>query len=194
MVVWAKEWCALDSGANPRTFTFMPTKRGPVKFRIKRPKKLFKLPSPVYNDISKFVVNTVAKMVGEGVPYTIAAAAAGITLARLQKWRSIGEAIRKHVEEHLDYPDDITDEGHLCYSFALMLDQYTAKSAVHAIKKVRSGMGHDWRAAAWWLDRKVDGFKLNAPNDGVNPQEAQQIIYVPVNARGVLSGANPSNS
>lgn len=167
-----------------------PRKRGPVKFVHRKAVKLFKDTKPVFNGISHFVISTMAKMIAEGVPYYIAAQAAGVTVGRVQKWREKGELIADHIEKHLDYPEGTTDEDKMCYEFQQLLDKQTARSSVHAIRKVRAGMLHDWRAAAWWLDRKVDGFaKANpgqfgsTPGAG-SPSEAQQVIYVPHNGRG----------
>ncbi len=165
-----------------------PPKRGPVKFVVKRSPSLFKVPKPVHNGISKFVVSTVAKMIGEGVPLRLAAQAAGITVARIEKWMERGEAVAKALEDTLDYPDDCTAECLLYHSLYEAVAKEIAKSAVHAIKKVRGGMGHDWRAAAWWLDRKVDGFAKAVPGPGGaqpnNGPAVQVIVYEPPNARG----------
>lgn len=167
-----------------------PPKRGPVKFVIKRPPSLFKLPKPQYFDISKFVVATVSKMLSEGVPVSLAAKAAGVTVARIEKWVAKGEAIAKALEDTLDYPEGTSQEDLLSYQLFCEVEKQIAKSAVYAIKKVRGGMGHDWRAAAWWLDRKVEGFNKPTPGafgsnaPGNNAPAAQVIIYEPPNARG----------
>lgn len=170
-----------------------PPKRGPVKFVVKRPPSLFKVPRPVHNGISKFVVATVSRMLAEGVPLRLAAQAAGITAKRIEKWMERGELVAKSLEDTLDYPDDCTAECLLYHDLYCAVSKEVAKSAVHAIKKVRSGMGHDWRAAAWWLDRKVEGFSKPTPGVGgnVGPNNAppvQVIIYEPPNARGPSVG------
>ena len=92
---------------------------------------------------SKFTKPTVAKLlagVRRGLPYHLAAAAAGVSEATFHRWQR-GE-----------FPEDAGEE--LKQQFLEGLTRARGQAADRLTKQIHDAAKADWRAAAWILERR----------------------------------------
>lgn len=77
------------------------------------------------------------RLISIGIPIGVACEAEGITKKTLRNWRAKAEA------------------GDAAYdSFVADMDQALAKAEVGVTMHVIKAAQHDWRAGAWWLERR----------------------------------------
>lgn len=93
---------------------------------------------------SKFLTperrDVICRAVRAGATYRAAAEHAGVKAGTMLKWRDRGLN-----------PDE-TDRAYV--DFAQELAKATADAEVGAVAVIRKAMGDDWRAAAWFLERR----------------------------------------
>lgn len=108
--------------------------------------------------LGKELVVTIGNLVRAGNTFRDAAEAVGISRQVLLLWRRRGEAAIKRANE--GNPIDGMDE--LCAFLVEQISKAEAESIAVAVKCIRKAMKQDWRAAAWWLDRRAEGYRNRA--------------------------------
>lgn len=93
--------------------------------------------------ITPELVETIIYDVERGAYYQQAAAAAGIHVSTLKGWREQGE---EDLDAGRDTPFAALVEG---------LTRASAQAELTMVQRIRAQAGEDWRAAAWWLERKA---------------------------------------
>ena len=122
---------------------------------------------------TKFTAETVERLLNAikvGLPYHLAADAAGISLATFNEWQR-GE-IARSADKHLK---------------AYFLDELTRAKGTAALRNaaiVSKAATEDWRAAAWILERRFpqdfgkQALEISGPNSGPIQVEAVQLQKV----------------
>lgn len=88
------------------------------------------------------LIHTIETAVESGAFYEDACIVAGINKSTLYRWREQGEADIEHGRHTLEA------------DFCTALTRGSAAAEVHAAEAVAKARFHDWRAAAWYLERR----------------------------------------
>ena len=83
--------------------------------------------------------NSIVQAVSAGATFAGACRFVGIGYSTLKEWRTIGAR---------------RPEGDPLRTFAADLDKAEATAEVRMVAQVTGAAHHDWKAAAWWLERR----------------------------------------
>lgn len=145
--------------------------------------------SLLFRALTPGLLKEVRDLLKSGAPPSLVAQELGLTERRINVWCAKGEKVAIHVEEHLDWPPKCSPEDKLAMQLFVEVGQAYAKKARQMLENVEFGSNFDWRAAAWWLEKRVPEFapRRNDAEQGPRSDPAsskpQVVLYAPDNGR-----------
>lgn len=123
----------------------------------------------------------------KGVPWKSAAIAVGVSEGEINKWITIGRELREVFTTCGSFPDETSTFAYNCLSLFDEVEQAYHIAVAKMTVKITGAAENDWRAAAWFLERRADKF-FGRPEDRIAVdinKKGKVTLYVPNNGRGV---------
>lgn len=99
----------------------------------------------------------------------------GVSEVTWHKWKSKGQEVKEQIQENEAYSP--TKREQLYLEFIESLEKAYAKAEMNAINNIRDASKKDWRAAAWFLERRYNGnWSKIAKATGTTPQHLQNFL------------------